>query len=90
MRNSIIVAGVLAVGATAWILSGQIRNHDLQAVANERAEKPTPTTKLISVRVRPVQPRTQQGAVIVNGRTEESRESDHPGRNSRPDRSRSG
>ena len=73
MRNSIIVAGVLAVGATAWILSGQIRNHDLQAVANERAEKPTPTTKLISVRVRPVQPRIQQGAVIVNGRTEESR-----------------
>ena len=38
MRNSIIIAGVLAVGATAWILSGQIRNHDLQAVADERAE----------------------------------------------------
>ena len=74
MKNSIIVAGVLAVGATAWILSGQIASDDRQAVANERAETKERATNLISVRIRPVQPRTQQWAVIVNGRTEESRE----------------
>ena len=73
MRTSIIVAGVLAIGATAWILSGQIGGEDRQAIANDQADAKENKAELISVRVMAVQPRVQQGAVIVNGRTEESR-----------------
>ena len=73
MRTSIIVAGVLAIGATAWILSGQIGGEDQQAIANDQATTDDKKEALISVRVTLVTPRVQQGAVIVNGRTEESR-----------------
>ncbi|MGB0630952.1 MAG: efflux RND transporter periplasmic adaptor subunit [Alphaproteobacteria bacterium] len=73
MRSSIIVAGILALAATAWILSGQIGGDERQAIANDVAAENKKDRELISVRVRPVLSRTQQGAVIVNGRTEESR-----------------
>jgi len=73
MRSSIIVAGVLAIAATVWILSGQIGDDDRQAIANDSKAGEQKPVELIAVRVKPVQPRTQQGAVIVNGRTEESR-----------------
>ena len=74
MRTSIIVAGTLAIGATAWILSGQFGNTDKRAAANgtatiqAEAEKP-----LAAVRVRTLKARVKQDALIVNGRTEESR-----------------
>ena len=72
MRTSIIAAGLLAIGATAWILSGQIGGEDRRAIANDQAAADEKKAELISVRVTPVQPRVQQSAVIVNGRTEES------------------
>lgn len=74
MRTSVIIAGVLAIGATAWILSGQIGGPDKRAAANDapatqaEAEKP-----LAAVRVRVLKARVKQDALIVNGRTEESR-----------------
>ena len=74
MRASIIVAGVLAIGATAWIVSGQFSGNDRQAAANgsgeanQKADKP-----LVSVRVRPVTARVRSDTLVVNGRTEESR-----------------
>ena len=34
MRTSVIVAGTLAIGATAWILSGQFGATDKRAAAN--------------------------------------------------------
>lgn len=73
MRKSVIIAGVLAVGATAWIVSGQFGNADQQAAANgKQAVEPAPA-KLVSVRVRSVAARTRTDSLIVNGRTEESR-----------------
>jgi membrane fusion protein, multidrug efflux system len=74
MRTSIIIAGVLAIGATAWIVSGQIGGTDQKAAANGSAvaEQPAPKA-LVSVRVRTVAARTRKGYMVVNGRTEESR-----------------
>lgn len=74
MRTSVIIAGTLAIGATAWILSGQFGGSDKRASANgsqtteAEAEKP-----LAAVRVRVLRARVKQDALIVNGRTEESR-----------------
>ena len=56
MRSSVIIAGTLAIGATAWILSGQFAEGDKRAAANSAgntqvaAEKP-----LIAVRIRVLQ-----------------------------------
>ena len=74
MRSSVIIACTLAIGATAWILSGQFADGDKRAAANvaetpqEAAERP-----LASVRVRVLQSRVKQDVLVVNGRTEESR-----------------
>ncbi|MFT5488709.1 MAG: multidrug efflux system membrane fusion protein [Paracoccaceae bacterium] len=74
MRTSIIIASTLAIGATAWILSGQFGGTDKSAAANGPqtaqmdAERP-----LAVVRIRVLQARVKQDALIVNGRTEESR-----------------
>lgn len=75
MRTSVIIAGVLAIGATAWIVSGQFGGNDRQAVANGSENAPQKATKpLVSVRVRPVTARVRNDALVVNGRTEESRQ----------------
>ena len=73
MKGSILIAGALALGATAWILSGQLGGEKRMAAANETAPDNPKSRGLVSVRVQPVVSRTRQGAVIVNGRTEESR-----------------
>jgi membrane fusion protein, multidrug efflux system len=74
MRTSVIIAGVLAIGATAWIVSGQIGDTDRKAVANGAAEAEQPAQKaLVSVRVRSVVAQTRKDYLVVNGRTEESR-----------------
>ena len=74
MRSSVIVAGALAIGATAWILSGQFSEGDRRAVANGAETTPQAAEKpLTAVRVRVLQSRVKQDALVVNGRTEESR-----------------
>lgn len=74
MRTSVIIAGALAIGATAWILSGQFGGTDKQAAANGSQATETATEKpLAAVRIRILQARVKQDALIVNGRTEESR-----------------
>lgn len=74
MRTSIVIAGVLAIGATAWIVSGQFGGADRQASANGSEAATAEPVKLVSVRVRAVVARTRNDALIVNGRTEESRQ----------------
>lgn len=73
MRTSIIIAGILAVGATAWIVSGQFNGTEQRAAANSTQATESTPAKLVSVRVRSVVARTRSDALIVNGRTEESR-----------------
>jgi multidrug efflux system membrane fusion protein len=74
MRTSVIVAGTLAIGATAWILSGQFGATDKRAAANGSQNTETQAEKPLSaVRVRVLKARIKQDALIVNGRTEESR-----------------
>ena len=73
MKTSIIFAGLLAIVASGWIISGQMGNTDKIVVTNDKAAQKLKVTNLISVRVKRVQRRTRPNAVILNGRTEESR-----------------
>lgn len=74
MRTSVIIAATLAIGATAWILSGQFGGPDQHAAANDAPAAETEAEKpLAAVRVRTLKARVKQDALIVNGRTEESR-----------------
>ena len=86
MRNSIIVAGVLARRRSGLDTFGQVRIAAFGGVRRSTCRE-APTKKLISVRVRPVEPRTQQGAVIVNGRTGGIAQGDHRARQRRSQRS---
>lgn len=72
MRTSVIVAGILAIGATAWIASGQFGGADRQAAANGAGKQET-AKPVVSVRVRSVTARMRNASLVVNGRTEESR-----------------
>jgi membrane fusion protein, multidrug efflux system len=55
-------------------VSGQFGGHDRQAAANGSDSAPQKATKpLVSVRVRAVAARVRNDALVVNGRTEESR-----------------
>lgn len=74
MRTSVIIAGTLAIGATAWILSGQFGGNDKGAAANgPKTEQADAERPLAAVRIRVLQARVKEDALIVNGRTEESR-----------------
>lgn len=82
MRTSVVIAGLLAVGATAWILSGQFGGNERQASANDARQasanqEAAPTAaqdaQLTAVRVRSVSAATRDRVVVINGRTEESR-----------------
>lgn len=74
MRASIVIAGVLAIGAGAWIASGQFDKGSKTANANGAAvETPAPAAPLVSVRIRKTFAAARQREIIINGRTEESR-----------------
>ena len=73
MKTSIIFAGLLAIAASGWIISGQLGNTNNIVVTNDKAAQRLKATNLISVRIKRVQTRTRPNAVILNGRTEESR-----------------
>jgi hypothetical protein len=65
MRTSVIVAGTLAIGATAWILSGQFGATDKRAAANGPQNTETQAEKPLSaVRVRVLKARIKQDALI--------------------------
>ena len=74
MRSSIVIAGVLGIAATAWIVSGQFgsANHAADPAAAPSTTAPA-DAPLISVRVRTVNSVLHDRVVVVNGRTEESR-----------------
>lgn len=73
MRKSILIAVLLALGAAAWIASGQIGVSESDAEA--RVEKTSAPTEQVapSVRVRQIAPSLKQRAIVVNGRAESSR-----------------
>jgi len=74
MRSSIFIAVVIAVAATAWIVSGQFGDTEGNtSVSNPQASEKTVAAPLIAVRVKTVQAQIRTGYVLVNGRTEESR-----------------
>ena len=73
MKTSIIFAGLLAITATGWILSGQITNTNKIVAADDSATPELKVADLIAVRVKRVHTRTLPNAVILNGMTEESR-----------------
>lgn len=74
MRKSIVIAGILAIGATAWIASGQFSgaNGPANAGTSKTAED-APDKPVIAVRVRELVAQTRLRKVTINGRTEESR-----------------
>ena len=73
MRKSLVIAVLLALGAFAWIVSGQFDNGERTANAvtetpAEQAEAPLP-----AVRVMRIAPATRPRSIVVNGRAEASR-----------------
>lgn len=73
MKKSIVFAGLLAITATGWIISGQIINTKKTEIPDGDAALKLASPKLMFVRTKRVQERTHPGAVILNGRTEETR-----------------
>lgn len=72
MTRSVVLALVIAAGAFAWILSGQLDRRERPAQADDKAaalaEAPPP-----SVRVRTIVAERRPRRIVVNGRTEASR-----------------
>ena len=77
MKGSIVIAAALAVGAAAWIASGQLDEEGRRAVAEEGkrtiAETGPAQAPLVSVRIRETVARPRKREIVINGRTEESR-----------------
>ena len=73
MRKSVIIAVLLAVGAFAWIVSGQFDNGERKA--NAVTEQPDQQVQkaLTAVRVQRLTPATRPRSIVVNGRAEASR-----------------
>ena len=72
MKSSHVLAVLLAVGATAWILSGQLGD-EAPATASEVTTDPTPERAPVAVRVADSRARDYVVTLRVTGRTEASR-----------------
>lgn len=74
MRASFVIAGVMAVGAAAWIASGQFGETERPAAAQNAAPGGQPgEADLFDVRVRTLRAQPHRRDIAINGRTEESR-----------------
>ena len=76
MGKSILLAVVIAIAASAWIISGQFADDRRTAEAETAAARHgvTPATPaIVSVRVRRIAPSDLVREIVVNGRTEASR-----------------
>ena len=73
MRVSILVAGALAVGAVVWVASGQVDAPRPQAGADDAPAAKAGEEPPAAVRVRRTVAVARERAIVVNGRTEESR-----------------
>lgn len=73
MKRSQLIAALIALVATGWLLSGQIEAQDETAVATEAASPGPEETALPQVRVRrqAAEPRTAE--IVLRGRTAASR-----------------
>lgn len=74
MNRSYLIAGVIAIAASGWILSGQFQSEEGTAPANASdattAQTETAEQRLETVRVRTIAPETRPREIVVNGRTE--------------------
>jgi multidrug efflux system membrane fusion protein len=74
MKTSYIIAVGIAVAAAAWVLSGQMRNHDTGTEAAAQAEADSPATAAVPrVRVRELHAEPRSLEIILRGKTEASR-----------------
>lgn len=74
LNRSFLLAGVIAIGAGGWILSGQFANGartDTNAAATTESEASSP--ELAAVRVREIAAEPYRSAVTITGRTAASR-----------------
>ncbi|WP_420405879.1 efflux RND transporter periplasmic adaptor subunit [Nisaea sp.] len=74
LNRSLLLAALIAIGATGWILSGQFANgartdEETAAASETSAEAP----ELTSVRIRESVAEPYRSAVIISGRTDASR-----------------
>lgn len=74
MNRSYVIAVVIAIAASGWILSGQFQFDDgtAPAKASDATVEPAPKAeeRLERVRVRTIVPETRSREITVNGRTE--------------------
>jgi multidrug efflux system membrane fusion protein len=74
MRSSVIIATILALGAFAWVMSGQLGGDTVPANAESRLTDPLPEdTHPTTVRFQWIEATDKQRRIVVNGRTEVSR-----------------
>lgn len=74
MRKSLLIALLLAGGASAWILSGQFGSDTRPASAvSETARNAPAEPPLPAVRISEIEPAERPHAIVVNGHTEASR-----------------
>ena len=76
MKRSYLIAGLLAVAVTGWVLSGQFGSSDRPAEAQKPPAKLEATTKLTQVRVRRQQSDVFVAETVLRGRTEALRSVD--------------
>ncbi|MEP3113455.1 efflux RND transporter periplasmic adaptor subunit [Nisaea sp.] len=75
INYSILLATVIAVGTTTWILSGQFANGARTEGEDTTETKPvTPVAEMASVRVRESIAEPYRSAVVITGRTAPSRQ----------------
>lgn len=72
MKKSLILAAVLAVGATAWIVSGQMGEKQVAPVKKEPA-KLEQANELTKVRVTTLKSQPRQTVLVINGWTQANR-----------------
>ncbi len=76
MKSSYLIAGVVAIAAVGWILSGQVTDpkRSAHAIGSDGKEKsPIAPRRYKQVRVRSIEAQLWRREIIVRGRTEASR-----------------
>jgi membrane fusion protein, multidrug efflux system len=77
MNKSYVIAGIIAVVATGWVLSGQFgEGSNTKNTSPASATTTSKTVKNISVRIRTINAQQWQQEIILRGKTEASRSVD--------------
>ena len=76
MKRSYLIAGVLALAATGWVVSGQVEQDRSPSAARKAPADLIATQSVPTVRVRMLIAQPRQAEVILRGRTEATRKVD--------------